>query len=301
MDTRVLETFLLVAECGGLSAAASVLGVPQSQVSRHIKEIEKACGAPLLYRHGRGVRLTVTGESMRDALRPLLAQLQDVMANAAVTDRVPSGPVNIALSPSIIRSAGLRLLDEMAHRYPEVKLHLVSGYSRFVYEWVLSGQVDIGVLSDAGISSQLLLEELGAAPAVLAARAGFKLPPAGRVTRELPQLPLVLPGTGQGLRRHVDAWAARQGIRLQVAYEIDDVDLTREILADGRAAAIVSRLSIVRELKTGAFIERPLDADFRLRTVMATARNRPITPAMKASIGVLKAVAAEVFAALQPA
>jgi LysR family transcriptional regulator, nitrogen assimilation regulatory protein len=298
MDTRVLETFLLVAECGGLSSAASVLGVPQSQVSRHIKEIEQACGAPLLYRHGRGVRLTVTGESMRDALRPLLVQLQDVLANAAVTDRVPSGPVNIALSPSIIRSAGLRLLDEMAQRYPEVKLHLVSGYSRFVYEWVLSGQVDIGVLSDAGISSQLLLEELGTAPAVLAARAGFDLPPSEQVTRKLPNLPLVLPGAGQGLRRHVDAWAARRGIRLQVTYEIDDVDLTREIMADGRAAGIVSRLSIMRELKTGAFIARPLDADFRLRTVMATARNRPITPAMKASIGVIKAVATDLFAAL---
>lgn len=295
METRILETFLLVAESGGLTSAASILGVPQSQVSRHIKELEESCGVPLLYRHGRGVRLTLAGEALRERLAPLLAQLQEALANAAAQERKPSGPVNVALSPSFIRAVGLPLLDAMAAEFPDVRVRVVSGNSRYVYEWVLHAQVDIGVLSDVGMSPQLLLEELGAARLVLAAAPGFPLPDDGRVPPPLDGVPLRLPSPGQGLRRQVDLWAARHGITLNAAYEIDDIDMTKEIIAAGRAAAIVSRLSIYRELATGEFVERSLGDDFTVRTVLATARNRPVTPAMKATIQALKAVSAPLF------
>jgi len=52
---------------------------------------------------------------------------------------------------------------------------LIGGNSRYVYEWVLHAQVDIGVLSDIGMSSQLLLDELGSARVVLAAHPDFPL------------------------------------------------------------------------------------------------------------------------------
>jgi len=298
MDTRILQTFLLVAESGGLSSAASILGVPQSQVSRHVKELEEACGAPLLYRHGRGVRLTLAGETLKGTLAPVLAQLQEALANAGAQDRAPSGAVHVALSSSFIRAVGLRLLDAMAVDFPDVRVRVVSGYSRYVYEWVLHAQVDIGVLSDVGMSPQLLLEELGTARVVLAASPEFPLPPAHRVPPDLDGVPLRLPSSGQGMRRQIDLWAARHGLQLNAAYEIDDIDMTREIIASGRAAAIVSRLSVHRELAEGAFVERSLGDDFRVRTVLATARNRPITPAMKATIQTLKAVSAPLFDAI---
>lgn len=295
METRILETFLLVAESGGLSSAASILGVPQSQVSRHVKELEEACGAPLLYRHGRGVSLTLAGERLHETLRPLLTQLKEAIANVAAQDRKPAGPVDVALSPSFIRAVGLRLIDAMAAQFPDVRVRLVSGNSRYVYEWVLHAQVDIGVLSDVGMSPQLLLEELGTARVVLAACPGFPLPAQSLGPSDLEAFPLRLPSPGQGLRRHIDLWAARQGVQLKAAYEIDDIDMTKEILASGRAAAIVSRLSIYRELAEGTLVERLLGDELKVRTVLATARNRPVTPAMKATINTLKEVSASLF------
>lgn len=298
METRILETFLLVAESGGLSSAASILGVPQSQVSRHIKELEDTCGAPLLYRHGRGVRLTLAGEVLKHKLGPLMVQLQEALVDAAAQERKPSGAVNVALSPSFTRAVGLALLDAMAADFPDVRVRVVSGNSRYVYEWVLHAQVDIGVLSDVGMSPQLLLEELGAAPVVLVAKPGFPLPASHEVPPRLDQIPLRLPGPGQGLRRQIDLWAARHGMTLSPTYEIDDLDITKEIISAGRAAAIVSRLSVYRELAQGVFVERPLGDDFKVRSVLATARNRPITPAMKATIAALKEVSAPLFAGL---
>lgn len=295
MNTRILHTFLMVAESGGLSSAASVLGIPQSQVSRHIKELEEICGAALLYRHGRGVSLTLTGERLHGTLRPALTQLEEALSTVSDQDRVPSGPVDIALPPSFMHAVGLQLLDTVQKEYPQIQLRLIGGNSRYVYEWVLHAQVDIGVLSDIGMSSQLLLDELGSARVVLAAHPDFPLTVGPDSLHQLSGVPLRLPSPGQGLRRQIDIWAAKHELALNAAYEIDDIEITKEIIATRRAAAIVSRLSIYRERAAGSIVEHMLGNDFRVRSVMATARNRPITPAMKVVIKALKQISAAVF------
>ena len=285
----------MVAESGGLSSAASDLGIPQSQVSRHIKELEEICGTPLLYRHGRGVSLTLAGDRLQSTLRPALLQLEEALSAAGDQGREPSGPVDIALSPSFMHAAGLRLLDAVQEKYPHVQVRLISGNSRYVYEWVLHAQVDIGVLSDIGMPSQLLLDELGSAKVVLAAHPDFTLRFSRDSIPDLNGVPLRLPSPGQGLRRQIDIWAAKHQLELNAAYEIDDIEITKEIIATQRAAAIVSKLSIYRELAAGSIVGHTLGADFRIRSVMATARNRPITPAMKVVIKELKQISATLF------
>ncbi len=43
-----LRTFVRVAERGNLSAVARELGVGQSTITRHLRELEEAVGVPLL-------------------------------------------------------------------------------------------------------------------------------------------------------------------------------------------------------------------------------------------------------------
>lgn len=302
MDTRVLETFIAVADAGSVSSAASILGSSQPIISRRIKELEEECRAPLLYRHGRGVKLTPAGEALYQAIRPLVAQYSAIVASIAEQQARPSGEVTVALSPSFMSAAGLALLDAMKQRHPAVHLRVVSGYSRYIYEWLLQARVDIGVLSDIGMSPQIILEELGAVPVVLTARTGFELPelgPAGHVKlEEIGDLPLALPSQGQGLRRHLDLAASKAHVKLNIAYEIDDIELTRQLVATGRAATFLPRYAIQGEIARGDFMERRVGAGhLKARSVLATARNHPVTPAMKATIEVLKEVAAATFRA----
>lgn len=299
MDTKILETFLLVAESSVLSTAASIMGVPQSQVSRHIKELERSCNSQLFYRHGRGVKLTVVGEQLRESISPILEQLRGVLHDVSKNNRSIAGSVDVAMSPTFIRAIGLQILDVMAASHPDIHVRLISGNSRYIYEWLLHSQVDIGILSDAGLSSQLLLEELGLSRVVLAAHPDFPLPSEGRFPPELDGIPLRLPSRGQGFRRIIDLWANKHGITLNAAYEVDDLDLSRQIVSTGRAAAIMSRLSIAQELHDRTFIERSLGDNFTVRTVLATARNRPVTPVMKATIIALREVTRSLFETCQ--
>ena len=58
-----MRTFVRVAERGSLSAVARELGVGQSTVTRHLRELEDAVGVPLLSRTTR--RVTMTDEGSR--------------------------------------------------------------------------------------------------------------------------------------------------------------------------------------------------------------------------------------------
>src|SRR5436305_8139053 len=56
-----MRSFVRVAERGSLSAVARELGIGQSSVTRHLRELEAAVGVPLLSRTTRRVTLTEEG------------------------------------------------------------------------------------------------------------------------------------------------------------------------------------------------------------------------------------------------
>src|SRR3954451_11576243 len=56
-----IRTFVRVAERGNLSAVARELGIGQSSVTRHLRELEEAIGVPLLSRTTRRITLTEEG------------------------------------------------------------------------------------------------------------------------------------------------------------------------------------------------------------------------------------------------
>ena len=58
-DVRV---FTNVVEAGSFTAAAKLLGMPKSTVSRRVGRLEDALGARLLHRTTRSLRLTDVGE-----------------------------------------------------------------------------------------------------------------------------------------------------------------------------------------------------------------------------------------------
>ena len=66
MDIEELQTFIEVADAGGVSPAALRLGVSKSIVSRRLLRLEAELGVQLLARTTRGAALTEAGAIFRD-------------------------------------------------------------------------------------------------------------------------------------------------------------------------------------------------------------------------------------------
>ncbi|MFT8246838.1 LysR family transcriptional regulator [Roseomonas sp. BN140053] len=297
MDTKLLETFVAVVQAGSLSAAASQLGVAQPLVSRRLQELEALCGAPLLYRHGRGVHMTPAGAILHEEAPKLLTRCSTMLTLVAAAGATAEGPVSIGVSPSIVSAAGVRITELIAQNYPGITLQMVAGYSRHLHEWLLQGRIDIGLLSDTGLSNQLASEHLGAARVVLAGRPGFIPVGCGALPfSALAGIPLIVPTEGMGLRRYITLAAQQAGVRLTIAHEVDDITLAKDLVAAEKGATLISELAVAKEIARGELVCRSLsNPELHARAVLATALNRPVTPAMKAVIVTLKSVCAAVL------
>jgi DNA-binding transcriptional LysR family regulator len=76
LEPIVLRTFLAVAETRSFTQAAERLGLRQSTVSQHIRELEQEAGRRLFVRDTHSVIMTADGEAMIEFARNILAAKQ---------------------------------------------------------------------------------------------------------------------------------------------------------------------------------------------------------------------------------
>lgn len=286
MDLKRIANLMQVAEYGSFSKAASVIGIAQPALGRQVKKLEEECGTPLLYRHGRGVSLTPEGEKLLDRLRPLLRQMESAVTELRDERESPSGVVTVGLTPTLCGMLGIRLITALREQYPRIQLNVITGYSGYVHEWLTNARVDLAVLHDARRSPQLVVDPLAALDLCLVSATG-SLSSASRKmasvqVRDLEHLPLVLPTRNHGLRRTVEHAANEAGIELTVAYEVDALELMKEVVVEGLAHTVLAVPAVRRELDSGVLVARLLEGPaISTKLLIASAANRPVTRAVK--------------------
>lgn len=120
-----IPIFVAVVESGGFSAAARMLGVSTSAVSKRIGQLEQHLGVRLLHRTTRKLSLTEAGERyFEHAAQALTAAGQ---AEDAVTELQgePQGKLKISSPMSFGRLHVAPLIPIFMKRYPKILIDLV--------------------------------------------------------------------------------------------------------------------------------------------------------------------------------
>ena len=94
-DLNQLRVFVEVARQGGISAAARVLDMPSSTVSRWVLELERRLGVRLLQRTTRRVQLTEIGEGYYQRGLRVVDSFEDVHAWVRSRVEVPTGTLRV--------------------------------------------------------------------------------------------------------------------------------------------------------------------------------------------------------------
>ena len=130
MDIEDLQTFVVVADAGGVSAAARRLGLAKSIVSRRLFRIEAELGIQLLARSTRGAALTEAGETFRDHAARAVAEMETAK-EAILPDGDLQGRLRIAMPLTFGPTHFAPVLTELALRHPRLHIH-TSFSDRFV-------------------------------------------------------------------------------------------------------------------------------------------------------------------------
>jgi len=167
-----LQLFQAIADAGGLSAAARVLGSSPPAMSRRLAELERRLGVKLADRSARRFRLTDEGATYLEQGRHILEALRDLETEVASRGGAPRGRLRVGAPADLGRHYIAPLLAEFAIRHPGLKLHLVlSDAGLEVGEDGLDVAIRVGLPADPAVLTRKLLTSrriLCAAPSYLA-------------------------------------------------------------------------------------------------------------------------------------
>jgi DNA-binding transcriptional LysR family regulator len=169
MNIEDLQTFVAVADAGGVSAAARRLGVSKSIVSRRLFRIEAELGTQLLARTTRGAALTEAGSTFRDHAARASAEI-DTAREAILPTGGLRGRLRVAVPLTFSATRFTPALAEMAHRHP--LLHIYTSYSDRYVDLVAEGfdcAIRVGNLPD----SNLVAKRIGPIYGSLVASPGY--------------------------------------------------------------------------------------------------------------------------------
>ena len=148
-----------VAELGSMSAAARVLNMPLTTVSRQIGELENTLGVRLMIRTTRKLTLTDTGVDYVAAARRILEEVENAERQAAGEYQEPKGELVLSAPTMFGRQHVLPVVTDFLARYPQIRVRLLlSDRNADLLDEHIDLAVRIGPLPDSGMVATRLGE-----------------------------------------------------------------------------------------------------------------------------------------------
>lgn len=295
LDLRNIRCFVVAAEHGSLSSAASALGIAQSALSRQVSQLESLLGCRLFHRTGRGVSLTEIGQSILPRAHAMLQAAGQLVDDVLAQRNHPAGSVTIGVLPGLSRPLMSRVLKRLLAAYPDIRLKAVEAYSGEVENMLADGRADIGIFNRYRPMQRQAREAVFSAPLYLVGRTGA-LALARQPVRlaAMARVPLVLPARPNGMRSYLDEVCNRRGLKLNVVLEATSGTLIREVVLNCEVYSLLPYHAVADEIRAGTLAMASIkDPVLRQTAFVDTTRKHPLSNASRA---VLKVVLEEMRA-----
>ena len=258
---RQVRAVIAVCEEGSFTRAAERENATQSGISQHVAAVERKLGVKLFERAAGRVTATPAGLRYYKSCVEAVGALESAAEEARSLAGQVTGELRIGLMPTFTRAVLAPVLDDFVPRCPEVRLHIVEGYSNLLTEMVLGDELDFAVVpayeGTIGLKSRLLVrdrEMLLSGP-----RAGFK-PLAPMRLADCKPLKLVVPGPDNIRRRNLDTYFQTHGVEVAALLEMDAMIGTLEFVARSDWVTILPSVISVNDIGGGELVVNPLVA-----------------------------------------
>ncbi|QNP70586.1 LysR family transcriptional regulator [Streptomyces roseirectus] len=235
-----LAYFAGVARTEHVTRAARELNVPQSTLSRAMVRLEQDLGVDLFARRGRTVSLTPAGRTFLTSVERALSEIQraadEVRADAdAATGKVAFG---------FLHTMGAETVPALIHAFradhPRVRFSLVQNYGEAMIERLRAGELDLCLTSPVPDAPDLVARRLDEQKLRLVVPADHRLAGRRRVRlSEAAEETFVTLEPGYGLRRITDDLCQQAGFRPRIAFEGEEAETLRGLVAAGLGVALL--------------------------------------------------------------
>jgi DNA-binding transcriptional LysR family regulator len=257
MQLESLKMFVDVVETGSFSRAAQLNHVTQSAVSQQIRALETRYEQRLLSRSARQVTPTPAGERLFRGCKEILVRFGEVEQEIREQAQEVSGSANV----STIYSVGLHELSniqrELLRVHPKVNLRLNYRRSDQVYDDVILGAADLGLVAypqlRAGVDIVPFREDKLAA--ILPS--GHALASKSKVTlAAIAALPFIAFDREAPSRKGIDKLFRDKGFEVEPTMEMDNVETIKRAVELNLGVSVLPMPTVQAELQAGTLVAK---------------------------------------------
>jgi LysR family transcriptional regulator, nitrogen assimilation regulatory protein len=256
---RQVRAVIAVCEEGSFTRAADRENATQSGISQHVAAVERTLGVKLFERSANGVKPTPAGLRYYKRCVEAVGQLETAREEARDLSGRVTGDLRIGLMPTFTRAVLAPTLDDFVPRHPEVRLHIVEGYSGVLTEMVRAEELDFAVVpafeGQIGLRSRLLVrdrEMLLSGP-----RRGLT-PLAPVRLKDCRPFKVVVPGPDNIRRRNLETYFQTHGVEVEALLEMDAMIGTLEFVERSDWVTVLPSLISVNDIGSGNLVVNPI-------------------------------------------
>lgn len=248
MDLRQLRYFIAVARSRSFMAASRILRVSQPALGYQVKRLEDALEVSLFDRHSRGVELTKAGLKLLQHAEAIVERVR--LAEEAILpfQKKLAGELSLGVTPTSGRILAPEIFAICAER-TRLRITVHQGMSHDLFRRVEAGTLDMALCYEADDAKKGKMVRLYRERLCLIGPPDIVKSSKPISFDELNHFSLVVDDRFQVIRQRMERVARERGIKLNVALEVEPINLKREMIIRHRRCTVVPYGLFLDEIK----------------------------------------------------
>ena len=259
MHIETLRIFCDLANLRSFSKTAEKHLLSQSAISQQLAQLELSNNCQLLDRKKRPLELTTAGQLFYQAAKDMLDRYEQLRTELNAMKSSAGNRINVAA----IFSIGMHTLPDYVKKflvsYPNVNVHIEYLSADKIYEQVLSGDIDIGLVSVPKRDKRLEVYDFENEPLVLACSPKHALSHESAVdVHRLQFEKFIAFERSVPTRGWIDNILDRYNVVVRPVMEFDNIETIKRAVEINAGISILPQTAILQEVAGGTIKAIPL-------------------------------------------
>lgn len=248
----MLKVFCDLADMRSFSRTAEKHLLSQSAISQQLAQLELAHKSQLINRKKRPIELTKAGQLLYQAAKDMLERYEQFKNELSTLQKTSVSRINVAA----IYSIGMHTLPDYVKkfmvRYPNVNVHIEYFSATRIYELVLSGDVDIGMVAVPKRDKRLDVYDFEDELLVLACSPKHPLSHESQIDiHQLQFERFITFEKDVPTRAWIDSILERYNVVIRPVMEFDNIETVKRAVEINSGISILPRSALLQEVSIG--------------------------------------------------
>ncbi len=252
MNLEMLKVFCDLADLRSFSKTAEKHLLSQSAISQQLAQLELLLKCQLINRKRRPIELTKSGQLLFQASKDIIERYEQFQNEMRVLQKTSVSRINIGA----IFSIGMHTLPDYIKKfmvnYPNVNVHIDYFNAETIYEKVLSGEIDIGIVAVPRRDKRLEVYDFVDESLVLVCSPNHPLANESSIDiHKLQFEKFIAFEKDLPTRVWIDGILSTFSVNLQPVMEFDNIETIKRAVEINHGVSILPQITLIQELNSG--------------------------------------------------